>query len=67
MAEETYVMWGKILTACDEVNASSATLTIQRLGCTLEVNFWPAGATDAEQARDLQGIRHAYREYCGSR
>jgi hypothetical protein len=63
MEEETYVMWSKILTACDELNASGAMPAIQRLGCTLEGNFWPAGATDAERVRDLYGIRRAYREY----
>lgn len=67
MEEETYVMWQRILAACDLLNASDTTPKIQRLGCSLQANFWPAGVTYAERARDLQGIRRAYQEHRRSR
>jgi hypothetical protein len=33
---------------------------MQRLGCRLAINFWPAGASEAEQLLDLDAIRRAY-------
>jgi hypothetical protein len=67
MEAETAVIWQRILATCGRLNASNAMPKIQRLGCTLQVNFWPAGTTDAERIRDLQSVRRAYREHRRSR
>jgi hypothetical protein len=63
MEDETDAMWQAILAACDRLNGSTATPTIQRLGCSLAINFWPAGKTDEERIRDLQAIQPAYQAY----
>jgi hypothetical protein len=61
--EETLQMWGEIFQACERLNTSTATPKIQRLGCRLAINFWPAGPTDAERRLDLEAIRRAYLAY----
>lgn len=58
--EETFQMWGEIFQACERLNASVATPKVHRLGCRLDINFWPAGVTDADQFLDLDAIRRAY-------
>jgi hypothetical protein len=57
--EETFQMWGEIFQACERLNATEAIPKIQRLGCRLAINFWPAGATDDDQILDLEAIRRA--------
>jgi hypothetical protein len=58
--EATFQMWIEIFQACERLNASAATPEILRLGCRLAINFWPAGATEAEQLLDLDAIQRAY-------
>ena len=53
-------MLGEVFQACERLNASAATPKMQRLGCRLAINFWPAGASEAEQLLDLDAIRRAY-------
>jgi hypothetical protein len=61
--EEAFQMWGEIWQACERLNMSATTPKIRRLGCSLEIHFWPAGATDEERRDDLGAIQRAHLAY----
>jgi hypothetical protein len=64
--EEMFQMWGEIFQACERLNATAAIPKIQRLGCSLDINFWPTGTTDYDQILDLEAIRRAWLTHYGN-